>query len=63
MINLVKREDYSSEEEYQEAVKEMLKDIEFHNRCHPESEYDPNYKEKFLKSLESIDEYPRNTSR
>ena len=55
MINLVKREDYSSEEEYQEAVKEMLKDIEFHNKCHPELEYDPNYNEKFLKSLESID--------
>ena len=34
---------------------EMLKDIEFHNKCHPELEYDPNYKEKFLKSLESID--------
>lgn len=55
MINLVKREDYSSEEEYQEAVKEMLKDIKFHNKCHPGLEYDPNYKEKFLKSLESID--------
>lgn len=55
MINLVEKEDYSSEEEYQEAVKEMLECIELHKKCHPELEYDPNYKEKFLKSLESID--------
>lgn len=51
MISLVKREDYSSEEEYQEAYQRMLKDIKEHNRQHPEPKYNPNYKEEFLKSL------------
>lgn len=32
MINLVKREDYNSEEEYQEAYKEMLELIKEHNK-------------------------------
>lgn len=32
MINLVKREDYNSEEEYQEAYKEMLKLIKEYDR-------------------------------
>lgn len=51
MINLVKREDYSSEEEYQEAYKQMLKDIKVHNENNPEPKYNPNYKEEFLKSI------------
>lgn len=55
MIKIVKREDYSSDEEYQKAYKKMIEAIKLHNKCHPELEYDPNYKEKFLKSLESID--------
>lgn len=51
MIKIVKREDYSSEEEYQEAYQEMLKDIEIHNKMNPEPQYNPNYKEEFLKAL------------
>ena len=51
MINQVKREDYSSEEAYQEAYNEMLKAIKQHNLNHPEPEYDPSYKEDFLKLI------------
>lgn len=54
MINLVKREDYSSEEEYQKAAEQMLIDIEDHNRMHQEPNYDPNYKENFLKSVSGL---------
>lgn len=51
MIKRVKREDYSSDKDYQEAYLEMLEAIEEHNRQHPAPEYNPNYKEEFLKSL------------
>lgn len=51
MINPVKREDYSSEEEYQEAYEQMLKAIKQHNMDNPEPEYDPSYKEDFLKLI------------
>lgn len=51
MISLVKREDYFSEKEYQEAYSKMLTSIKKHNMDHPEPKYDPNYKENFLKSL------------
>ena len=54
MISLVKREDYSSEKEYQEAYNEMLEAIKQHNIDHPEPEYDPNYKENFLKSVSGL---------
>ncbi len=33
MIGQVKREDYSSEKEYQKAYEDMLKAIESHNKC------------------------------
>lgn len=51
MINLVKREDYSSEEEYQEAYEDMLKAIKQHNIDNPEDEHDSNYEEDFLKLI------------
>lgn len=54
MISLVKREDYSSEEEYQEAYQRMLEAIEEHNRQHSKPEYNPNYKEEFLKSVSRL---------
>lgn len=38
MINLVKREDYLSEEEYQEAYENMLKAIRQHSMDNPEDE-------------------------
>ena len=54
MIKVVKREDYSSEEEYQEAYQRMLEAIKKHNEQHPEPEYNPNYKEEFLKSVSGL---------
>ena len=54
MIKLVKREDYSSEEEYQEAYQRMLEAIKNHNKQHPEPEYNPNYKDEFLKSVSGL---------
>lgn len=48
MISLIKREDYSSEEEYQEAYKQMLIDIRQHDIDNSEPEYDSSYKENFL---------------
>lgn len=54
MIKLIKREDYSSEEEYQEAYQRMLEAIKKHNEQHPEPEYNPNYKEEFLKSVSGL---------
>lgn len=54
MIKLVKREDYSSEEEYQEACQRMLEAIKDHNKQHPKPEYNPNYKEEFLKSVSGL---------
>ena len=51
MIKLVKREDYPSEEEYQEAYEQMLEAIKQHNMNNPELEYNPNYKEEFLKFI------------
>lgn len=50
MIKQVKREDYSSEEEYQEDYEYMLEAIKQHNIDHPEIEYNPNYNEEFLES-------------
>ena len=52
MIDLVERENFSSEEEYERALEQMLQDIEEHNRMNPEPKYDPNYKENFPNSLE-----------
>ena len=49
MIKQVKREDYSSEEEYQEDYEYMLEAIKQHYIDHPEIEYNPYYKEEFLK--------------
>ena len=49
MIQRVKREDYSSDEEYLKVYQEMLEAIKEHNRQQPE--YDPNYKEEFLKFI------------
>ena len=46
MIDLVKREDYLSEEEYEEAYENMLKAIKQHDIDNPEDEYDPNYEEE-----------------
>ena len=43
MISLVKREDYLSEEEYEEAYEDMLKAIKQHDIDNPEDGYDPNY--------------------
>lgn len=54
MISLVKREDYPSEEEYQKAYQRMLEAIKKHNEQHPEPEYNPNYKEEFLKSVSGL---------
>lgn len=54
MIKLVKREDYSSEEEYHEAYQRMLEAIKKHNEQHPEPEYNPSYKEEFLKSVSRL---------
>lgn len=48
MISLVKREDYSSEEEYQEAYKRMLEAIRIHNEMNPDIPYDFKYKKEFL---------------
>ena len=48
MINLVKRENYDSEEEYLIAYKQMLKDLEAYNKCHTLPEYNPNYINEFL---------------
>ena len=53
MISLVKREDYLSEEEYEEAYENMLKAIKQHDIDHPEDEYDPNYEEDFLKLIQN----------
>lgn len=49
MISLVKREDYSSEEEYQKAYEEMLEAIRIHNEMNPNIPYDSEYKEEFLR--------------
>jgi hypothetical protein len=50
-INLVKREDYSSEKEYQKAYQKMLEAIKNHNKYNSDIQYNPNYKEEFLKEL------------
>lgn len=57
MISLVKREDYSSEIKYQKAYKQMLKNIKQHNINNSEPKYDPNFKETFLKSIQSKNQY------
>ena len=54
MIKLVKREDYSSEEEYEKAYKQMLEDIKEHNMNHPKFKYNPNYREDFIKSVSGL---------
>lgn len=52
MIRRVRREDYSSEEEYLKAYEEMSKAIKQHNEMHsPKAEYNPDYKREFLDSL------------
>ncbi len=51
MIDLIKKENYSSEEEYQIAKEQILREIEEHDKANPEPKYDPNYKEEFLKTL------------
>ena len=51
---LVKREDYSSEEEYEKAYKQMLEDIKEHNMNHPKFKYNPNYREDFIKSVSGL---------
>lgn len=54
MIKIVNREDYSSEEEYLEAYEQMLEAIRQHNMNNPEPEYNPNYKENFIKSVSGL---------
>ena len=54
MIKLVKREDYSSEEEYEKAYKQMLEAIKQHDMNNPKLEYNPNYKEDFIKSVSGL---------
>lgn len=54
MIKIVKREDYSSEEECQKAYNKMLEAIKEHNKNNPEPEYNPNYKEDFIKSVSGL---------
>lgn len=54
MIKLVKREDYSSEEEYKKAYKQMLEDIKQHNMNHHKFKYNPNYREDFIKSVSGL---------
>lgn len=56
MIKLVKIEDYSSEEEYQEAYQKIIELIKIHNEDHSIQEFDPNYRENFLKSLSELRE-------
>lgn len=51
MINLVKREDYSSEEEYQQAYKEMCEAIDKHNKMHLSDGYDPTTVEKLRNKI------------
>ena len=51
MIKLIKREDYPSEKEYQEAYEQMLKAIKQHNMNNPKLEYNSNYKEEFLRFI------------
>lgn len=53
MVKIVKREDYSSEEEYQEAYNQMLENIRQHNKNNPEPEYDQDYKENFLRLIQN----------
>lgn len=54
MIGLIKREDYSSEEEFEIARKQMLRDIEEHNKNNPDPEYNSNYRENFIKSVSGL---------
>ena len=54
MIKPVKREDYSSEEEYKKAYKKMLEDIKQHNTNHHKFKYNPNYREDFIKSVSGL---------
>ena len=54
MIKPVKREDYSSEEEYKKAYKKMLEDIKQHNMNHHKFKYNPNYREDFIKSVSGL---------
>lgn len=51
MISLVKREDYSSEDEYQKNYQKMLEKIKIHNESNPDTPYDPEYKDEFLRTL------------
>lgn len=54
MIKPVKREDYSSEEEYKKAYKKMLEAIKQHNMNHHKFKYNPNYREDFIKSVSGL---------
>lgn len=54
MINLVEKYEYSSVEEYEAARKQMVKDIEEHNNLNPEPEYNPSYREDFIKSVSGL---------
>ena len=54
MINLVEKFEYSSVEEYKEARKQMVRDIEEHNNLNPDPEYNPNYREDFIKSVSGL---------
>ena len=54
MIDLIERSEYSSTEEYEEAIKQMIKEIEKHNKLHPDPEYNPNYREDFIKAVSGL---------